>query len=201
MEMEFAMRQHWWTLVLRGVIGILFGVLAIIWPGITWLVLAMLFGAYSLVDGIFALIAAITGHSETNRWWALLLHGIVGIMIGLVTFFSPGLTALALIYLIGFWAIATGVFEIFTAIRLREHISGEVLLGISGLFSIIFGAAVLLMPLAGILATVWLIAVYAIVFGALLIALGFEVRGAAGRLARPGMGGTTSPNDRWPAGA
>ena len=169
--------QFWWTLVLRGAVAILFGVLAFIWPGVTLSVLVLLFGAYALVDGIVAIIMGIKEYGDRERWWATLLSGLVSAAAGIVTFFMPGLTALALLSLIAFWAIVRGVFEIVAAIRLRHEIEGELLLGLGGALSIAFGLLMLFFPGAGALAVVWWIAAFAVVYGVMLLMLGFRLRG------------------------
>lgn len=168
--------RNWWAVGLRGLAGVLFGLAAFFWPGLTLAILVSLFGAYALVDGVFAIVTGIVAASKHERWGAILLEGIVGIAVGLVTFFRPGITALTLLYLIAAWAIITGVFEIAAAIRLRKEIEGEWLLGLSGIASVIMGALLVIMPGAGALALLWLIGSYAIVFGLLLIALAFRLR-------------------------
>ena len=167
----------WWALVLRGIVGILFGVLAFLWPGITLTALVFLWGAYALVDGAFAIAAGIKTYGENKRWWVLLLEGILGVAAGVVAFVIPGITALVLLLLIAAWAIVTGVFEIAAAIQLRKYITGEWMLALAGVASIIFGILLCLNPSAGALAVVWLIGAYAIVFGVLLIALGLRLHG------------------------
>lgn len=166
--------NNWWTLVLRGFAAVIFGILAYIWPGITFTVLVLFFGAYALWDGVFALIGAFRRQGE--RRWALVLEGIAGVAAGLVTFFWTGAATLALLLIIGAWAIVTGIFEIIAAIRLREEIEGEWLLLISGVLSVLFGIAIAIWPAAGLVAVVWLIGAYAILFGILLIVLGFRLR-------------------------
>lgn len=168
--------RNWWALALRGVVAILFGLAAFVWPGLTLAVLVALFGAYALVDGIFALAAAVRAVQQHNRWWPLLLVGVAGIAAGVLTFFYPGITAVALLVIIAAWAIVTGIFELITAIELRRHISGEWLLGLSGIASILFGILLIAQPGAGALALVWLIGIYAIVFGLLELGLAFRLR-------------------------
>jgi uncharacterized membrane protein HdeD (DUF308 family) len=168
--------RNWWVLALRGVFAIIFGVLALIWPGLTLFVLIAMFGAYALVDGIFAVIAGIASYGRNERWWAVLLEGVAGIILGLLTFFYPGITALVLVYFIAAWALLTGIFEIVAAIRLRKEIEGEWVLALSGIISIIFGVFLVVAPGAGALGLTWLIGAYAIGFGILLIVLAFRLR-------------------------
>ena len=166
--------QNWWTLVLRGVAAVIFGILAYVWPGITFTVLVLFFGAYALWDGVFALIAAF--RTQAERRWPLVLEGLVGIAAGVLTFIWPGAATLALLIIIGAWAFVTGIFEIVAAIRLREEIEGEWLLLISGLLSVLFGIALAIWPAAGLVAVTWLIGAYSIIFGILLMVLGFRLR-------------------------
>ena len=174
--MAAILARNWWALFLRGVVAVLFGILTFIWPGLSLAVLVLLFGAYVLVDGLFAIVAAMKAPARNKRWRVLLIEGIVGVIIGVLTFFWPAMTALALLYFIALWAFITGVLEIGAAIRLRKSISNEWLLVISGFLSILFGLALIIVPVAGALAVVWLIGVYAIVFGVLLMALSFRLR-------------------------
>jgi uncharacterized membrane protein HdeD (DUF308 family) len=180
--------RNWWALVLRGLAAILFGVLAFAWPGITLFVLVLFFGAYMLVDGIFAIVAAVRAAGEEDRWWLLLIQGILGVLAGLVAIFWPGLTALALLYFIAAWAIVTGIMEIVAAIRLRREIEGEWALALSGALSVLFGVLLVVLPApAGLLSLVWLIGAYAVATGVLLLILGFRVRSEASKeaTARP----------------
>ena len=169
--------HNWWAIALRGLAAVIFGLLAFVWPGITLASLVFLFGAYALVDGAFAIVAGIRAPKEYKRWWVLLLEGIFGVIAGVLAFAVPGMTALILLGLIAGWAIVTGVLEIVAAIQMRKQISNEWLLILSGIVSVLFGVALLINPGAGALAVVWIIGAYAFVFGILLIALGFRLRG------------------------
>lgn len=169
--------RYWWAVVLRGAMGIVFGLLALIWPDVTVLVLVVLFGAYALVDGVIALMAAIGGGrtSSGSRGW-LAVEGVAGVVLGILTFVWPGVTALVLLWLIAAWALVTGVLEIMAAVRLRREIDNEWFLGISGALSIVFGILLAVWPAAGALTLVVLIGIYAIIFGIVLVVLGLRLR-------------------------
>ena len=177
--------RNWWLLALRGLAGILFGIGAFVWPGGTLAVLVILFGAYALVDGIFALIAGIRLRSQMDFWWLMILEGVVGIIVGVLTFMSPGITALVLVTFIAAWSIITGVFEIATAIRMRKVIDNEWMLILAGLGSLLFGVLLFLFPGAGALSLVWLIGAYALIFGILTLVLAFRVRGMQDEVSQP----------------
>jgi uncharacterized membrane protein HdeD (DUF308 family) len=184
--MTATLARNWWTMALRGLVAVLFGIAAFAWPDLTLLAMVWLFGIYALLDGIFSLISGVTNRGENERWWLLLLEGAVGIAAGIIAILWPGITAFALLYLIAAWAIITGVLEIATAIRLRQEIEGEWLMALSGFLSLVFGILLVIWPGVGVLAVIWLIAAYAIVFGIFLIILGFRMRGWPDR-------GVTSP--------
>jgi uncharacterized membrane protein HdeD (DUF308 family) len=171
--------RNWWALVLRGVLGIVFGIFAFVMPAVALAALVVVFGAYALVDGLFNIVAALRGARGERAWWAVLLEGVAGVLAGLAAFLAPGLTAIVLLYVIAAWAILTGAFEVVAAVRLRQHISDEWLMGLSGVLSILFGVLVMVVPAAGALALVFLIGTYAFVSGLVLVALGFRLRGAA----------------------
>src|SRR5437867_12180364 len=170
------LKRHWWVPVIRGIAAIVFGVIAFVYPGLTVAVLVLLFGAWVLVDGIFRVIGAIGHRSSDEEWGFDLIIGILGIIIGFLTFHAPAITALALIIYIAAWALMIGATEIAVAIKLRREIKGEWFLILMGLLSIVFAIMLLWNPLPGALALVWLIGSYAIVFGILGIILGFRLR-------------------------
>jgi uncharacterized membrane protein HdeD (DUF308 family) len=170
------MTQNWWAIALRGLVAVLFGIAAFLWPGITLWALVALFGAYALVDGIFAIIESFRRDVVGERWWALLIEGLVGVAIGVLTFTWPRLTAMGLLFLIAFWAIVTGVFEIITAIRLRHEIRGEWMMALIGILSIALGFLMIAFPVAGALSVVLMIGAFVFAMGVLMIALGFKLR-------------------------
>jgi len=167
--------RHWWVVALRGLAAIVFGILASVWPSVTLAALVLLFGAYAIVDGALALYAAV--RSRGKHLWAPLLEGTVGIAAGLVAFLLPGLTTLALLFVIATWAILTGIMEVIYAVRLRQVIKREWSMIFSGLLSVIFGIFLVAQPGAGALAVVWLIGVYAVIFGVAMLALAWRLRG------------------------
>ena len=168
--------RNWWVVLIRGIAGVLFGIATFIAPGVSLAVLVLLFGAYALVDGVLAVVTAVRRRDVSDRWWMLLLEGVVGIAAGIVTLVWPGITALALLYVIAAWALLTGAFEIAAAIRLRTIIVGEWLLVLSGIASIGLGILLMIFPGPGALVMVLWIGAYAFVFGVLLIALGVRLR-------------------------
>ena len=170
--------REWWVFLVRGIAAILFGVMALVWPGPTLAVLVIMFGAYVLVDGISLLVALIRGDVLARRHaWAVGIMGVLGIVAGIVTFLWPDATALSLLFVVAFWAIAMGVFQMITAIALRREIDGEFWMGLGGLLSVVFGAYLILFPGAGLLSLVWLVGVWAIAFGASSVGLAFRLRG------------------------
>jgi uncharacterized membrane protein HdeD (DUF308 family) len=171
------MARNWWVLALRGVAAILFGILVFVVPNLALLSLIYLFGAYALIDGILGIITGIRDRNTNPRWWALLLEGIIGVIAGIVAFVMPDITAFVLLYIIAFWAIFTGIMEIIAAIHLRKEIEGELLLGLSGLVSVIFGILLIVFPGAGALTVLWLIGGFSIAFGVLMLILAFRLRG------------------------
>jgi uncharacterized membrane protein HdeD (DUF308 family) len=162
---------NWWALAIRGVAGILLGIAALVWTGITVLVLIALFAAYLLIDGVFAIVAGSRGRS-----WLLILEGVAGIVVAIVAVLWPGITALVGVYLVAAWAIATGALELGAAYLLRRVVPNEWLLIIAGILSVVFGILLAINPAAGVVTLVWLFGIYMIVFGALALALALRLR-------------------------
>jgi uncharacterized membrane protein HdeD (DUF308 family) len=165
------------VLALRGLVAILFGLAALFWPGLVLAVLIVFFGAYALVDGVLAIIAAFRSSGRGRRRTLLLIEGVIGILFGLVALIWPGHTALALLYIIAFWAILSGIARIVMAIMLRREIENEWSVALSGVLSVILGMVLLLVPGAGLLAYTWLIGLLALALGIALIYYALRVRG------------------------
>src|SRR5215471_10765314 len=174
--------RFWWMTLIRGVLWILFGLFVFAQPGITLITLTLTFGIFVLADGIAAIVNAVAGRDEREHWWMLLLAGIAGVLVGVITLVRPQTAALVLLFYLALWALVTGFVEIVAAIRLRKEIEGEFWMGLSGVLTIAFGLLVFTRPAAGALTVLWLIGAYGIVFGAMLIGLAFRVRGIAGHV-------------------
>ena len=177
------LQLNWWLLALRGLVAVLFGVLAFVWPGITLITLVWLFGAFALVNGLLSLVLAAKAPKGYPRLGSLIFGGLLGILAGLVTFVMPGITALGLLILIAAWALVTGILEIIAAIRLRKIITNEWLLILAGIASVAFGVILLLRPAAGALALIWWFGAWALIFGILMIVLALRMRNWKGFVA------------------
>ncbi len=164
--------ENWWAFVLRGIFAILFGIGAVSFPNLTVVVLVVLFGFYCLVDGFTSLVLAF--EAESKGWYVL--GGLVSLAAGVIAFMRPGLTAIAVLIVIGLWAIVRGVIEIVTAIQIRKEVAGEWMLAAAGIISVLFGLFVVARPGQGALAVIWLIALFALIFGFLEIGAGFKLR-------------------------
>ena len=171
-----ALGRNWWLLLVRGLVAIVFALLTWAQPGVSLAALVLVFGIYVLADGLLGVWSAIAKRRDNRHWWLLLLWGLVGIVVGVMTFTMPGITGLVLLMYIAAWAVITGVLQIVAAIRLRKEIKGEWLLILSGLVSVAFGVLLFLQPGAGALAVAWIIAAYAFIFGVLMVLLAFKVR-------------------------
>jgi uncharacterized membrane protein HdeD (DUF308 family) len=172
-----ALSRWWWTFILRGLLAIAFGILAFVAPVWGLAILVALFGAWALIDGVASVWTGVRTRSVDRNWWLEILEGLVSIVAGLIAFVLPGFAAEVLVILIAVWAIVTGVFQIWAAIRLREQIRGEFWLGLAGVASILFGVILLVFPAGGALALVWLIGSGAIAIGGFLTILGWRLRG------------------------
>ena len=171
-----ALGRNWWLLLLRGLVAIVFALLTWAQPGVSLAALVLVFGIYVLADGLLGVWSAIAKRRDNRHWWLLLLWGLVGIVVGVMTFIMPGITGLVLLMYIAAWAVITGVLQIVAAIRLRKEIKGEWLMILSGLVSVAFGVLLFLQPGAGALAVAWIIAAYAFIFGVVMVLLAFKVR-------------------------
>ena len=174
--MPVVLRNNWWVLVLRGAMAILFAIITFAVPGITIAVLVTIFGFYALFDGILAVISTIKAVQGHRRWGAFLFEGVVGILFGLYAIIFPIAAAAAFVTFVAVWAVFTGILEITAAIRLRRHIQGEWILILVGVLSILVGLTLFAAPVSGAVFLVWVLASYGLIFGVLLITLGFRVR-------------------------
>jgi uncharacterized membrane protein HdeD (DUF308 family) len=181
--MDRAVTRSSWLLALGGIAAVIFGIVALVWPGITLVALVILFGAYALVGGVLTLVGGLDLGTEHGRHWVLMVFsGIVGIAIGVFTFFRPGITALALVYLIALWAILTGILEFAAGVELTGSLKGAWALWLGGLLSVAFGVLIALRPAGGALAIIWLIGIYAIVFGILRIIYAYRAHSNPGKI-------------------
>jgi uncharacterized membrane protein HdeD (DUF308 family) len=169
-------QRNWWIMALRGLFAIIFGLIALLVPRIALLAFIYVFAAYALVDGGVAVITAIQERDLLYRWGWVLFEGILSILVGIIAFANPNLTALALLYIIAIYAFVTGVMEIAAAFALRELVSRDWALALAGILSIVFAILLFIYPSAGILSLLWLVGIYAIVFGILFIIRAFQLR-------------------------
>jgi uncharacterized membrane protein HdeD (DUF308 family) len=169
-------QRNWWIMAVRGLFAVIFGLIALLAPRIALLAFIYVFAAYALVDGGVAVITAIQERELLYRWGWILFEGILSILVGIIAFANPSLTALALLYIIAAWAIVTGIMEIAGAFAIREFVSREWLLALAGVVSVALGIILFLYPSSGILAILWLVGIYGIVFGLLFIVRAFQLR-------------------------
>ena len=177
MATTLGLAKWWWTFIVRGIVAILFGVLAFLSPAFGIALLVGLFAAWAIIDGVNSLLTGIRTRGTDRSWWLEILEGVVGVAAGIIALVLPGFAAEILLLLIAAWAILTGVLEIVMAVRLRRVIEGEVWLALAGVASIVFGVVLFLFPAAGALSVVWLLAGFAIAFGVFLVMLGWRLRG------------------------
>ena len=172
---QFTMTQKWWALALLGLCALIFGILALTWPGVTVIVLAIFFGAFVLVSGIFSLAAAV-GPMDTGHRVALILLGVFDIIVGAIVLLWPGIGDLILLFLIAIWALVAGVLKLIAAFRQKGRGSEKWLLGLTGVLAVILGVLLLSFPVAGVLAVILIIGIFAILIGISFFVLAFIVR-------------------------
>jgi uncharacterized membrane protein HdeD (DUF308 family) len=184
--------QNWWLFTLRGVLGMLFGVLALIFPGPTILSLVLLFSAYMLVDGIFGIISAVRAiRRKEDRWGLLIFEGLLDIATGIVAFLWPGLTVVAFVWLIAAWAIVSGGLMTAAGFRLNiEH--GRWWLVLGGLLSLAYGALLIITPLIGAVVFTWWLGAYALIFGVALVIFSLKLRSLQHERVNPTAVGTAA---------
>ena len=171
-----AMTRKWWVLLVRGLFGMLIGVLAFTRPGLTVLSIVIAWAVFAEADGIAALVLAMTGHHPPRSRWALMVAGVVGIVAGLVTLAFPASGVIVLLWIVAAWAIGRGAFQVIAALELRRFVEGEWLMIASGMLSVIFGVAVIAEPIFGVRTLAYLVGLYASAVGLLEVALSFRVR-------------------------
>jgi len=171
------MAHDWWMFLVRGLAAIIFGALALIWPSQAWLALVVLFGVFAVIDGIVNVIAGLNFQRYFDRWWAILVEGVVGILVGVFTFIWPNIVSNVLFYFVAAWAVMTGILEIVAAIRIQPFILGEWSMILGGILSILFGILLFVYPAAGLVGLVWAIGLYAILYGVLQIVFSSRLHG------------------------
>ncbi len=168
--------RNWWVFVLRGVVAVLFGLLAFLRPGITLEVLVLLVAFWALFDGVLALVGSVGAAEAREPWWPLVLIGLLGVAAGILILRWPGIAALTLLFVIAYWSILKGILEIVAAIRLRHLVEREGWYIFGGILSVAFGVLLVMYPGSGLLALVWLIGLYAVVYGIAQWLLGFRLK-------------------------
>lgn len=169
--MHQLLSENWWVVAIRGILGIGFGLVTLLLPGMTFEILVLSFGIYALLDGIFTLTSVFRSGGQRKRGWALILEGLLNLVAGVLTFLIPALSAQFIVILIAVWGVTTGLSEIGAAIRLRREIVGEWLLGLGGILSVIFGVLMFIASGFGPIVAIVLISFYAIVFGLVVLML------------------------------
>jgi uncharacterized membrane protein HdeD (DUF308 family) len=179
------MARNWGVILARGIVAVLLGVAVLVWPSAAATTLVYLWGAYAVADGVMSLIMAFQSWPAMSNRWIMGLQGVVGIVAGIIAFVWPGMTAVALIYVVAFWAIFIGILEVIAAVELRKELTGEFWLGLSGVLSVVFGVLLFIYPSSGLLSLMWLLGIYAIVDGVSRIVLSLQLRGAISQGSTP----------------
>jgi uncharacterized membrane protein HdeD (DUF308 family) len=170
--------KNWWVFLIRGILAILFGLVLLMRPGAAMTFLVRLFGIFAFVEGIFAVIAAFAGKNSSSNWWAVLIQGLAGLVIGIWMFTNPLMSAVVFVRLLGLWAIIVGLFRIVGAVRLRSEVPGEWMHVVGGIITVLLGIVVMAWPAGGVLAFAWLIGIFALLMGAFLIGVAVNLRNA-----------------------
>lgn len=168
--------KNWWMFLIRGIVALIFGVIAIFYPVSAFEAFVLIFGLFALVDGVVAIVSAFTSNAKSENWWWIIIGGVLGVVIGILTIVQPASMATALLLLIAAWSIVRGVTEIVTAIRIRKLIEGELWMILSGVLSVLFGVLVAMNPFSGAFAIGLIVGIYAVFFGIMLIALSFSLK-------------------------
>jgi uncharacterized membrane protein HdeD (DUF308 family) len=181
-DLVAVLARNWWAIAVRGMLGILFGLVALFLPAATMLSLVLLFAAYALVDGVFGIVAAVRAARQQERWGLLVLEGLINIATAAIAVFWPGITVVAFVLLVAVWALLSGVMMIWAAFRL-DFADGRGWLVFSGIVSVIYGVLLVVAPMIGALVLTWWLGAYALVFGVSLLVLALRLRARKGRSA------------------
>ncbi len=182
MQLALNFTERWWVFLIRGLLALIFGILCFVQPDLSLTTLVLMFGIFALADGVMGVFIAVVGRKEIEDWWVLLLWGLIGITAGVLTFAAPNVTALVLLFYIALWAVVSGVLQVALAIRLRKEIEGELFLILAGVLSIVFGIILIARPANGALAVVWIIGMFAILYGITMTILAVRLRSLRSRL-------------------
>lgn len=173
---EKKLAKHWWAILLRGIVAILFAILAIFATGFTLDLLLIFLGFYLILDGLFAIIGSIAAMSHHKKWWLLMLEGLATIAAGIFIFLIPGITLVVLVYIIAVWAIVTGIFEFLASITVSWAEEGKIFIGVTGVLSVILGLMIFIYPTFSVAAIIWLIGIYALIIGLSLLFFGLKLK-------------------------
>ena len=173
---EKKLAKHWWAILIRGIVAILFALLAFFATGFTLKLLLIFLGVYLLLDGLFAVIGSLMAAKDHKTWWVLLLEGIVSLAAGIFVFAWPSITLVILVYIVALWAVITGIFEFLASISASWAAPGKIFIGITGVLSVILGVMIFIYPLFSLTAIIWLIGIYALLIGLSLIFFSMKLK-------------------------
>lgn len=173
---EKKLAKHWWAILLRGVVAIIFALLAIFATGFTLDLLLIFLGVYLLLDGLFAIIGSVVAMSHRKKWWLLLLEGLFTVAASMFILLLPGITLVISVYIIAIWAIVTGIFEFLASIMVSWAEEGKIFIGVVGVLSVVLGMMIFIYPTFSVTAIIWLVGIYALVIGFSLLFLGLKLK-------------------------